>query len=102
VGGILLEPVVTEWVCPLCGLTDMTREARVHSRMHPCARLGGLTAPMVNKRDRCEVTVHEREDYIGNEIVQVDADGRPVMAVKTVKDDGEDICVYAPTSYLET
>jgi hypothetical protein len=40
----------------------------------------------------------EREDYVGKEIVRVDANGRPIMAVKTIRNDGEDCHVFAPTA----
>lgn len=95
----ILAPV-HHWECRLCGLTDTTREARVHTRMHPCPRLGGLTAPMVPAGTRCKVEVNEREDYVGRELVQTDAAGRPVMNVTVTRDEGTDVAVYAPCATL--
>lgn len=102
--GFLLELPEARWECPLCNLQDVTREARPHTRMHPCPALGGLTAPMVHvtgselDRRAQNVTLAERDDYIGNEIVQY-AHGRPVMALNVERADGSnDRLVYAPTA----
>lgn len=84
------------WECPNCSLTDVTYEAKPHSRMHPCRGLRGLTAPMVPAGTRCKVEAVEREDYVGGEIVTTDGNGRPVMAVETTRDDGNDVAVFAP------
>lgn len=90
---------VTRWECPNCNTRDVTRESAPHSRMHPCAGLGGLTAPMVREGERVKVVVNEREDYIGDADVQL-ANGRPVMNVTTEHPDGRtDVAVYAPTAY---
>jgi hypothetical protein len=97
-GARVLVPRVTLWECPSCGGRDRTTEARPHSRMHACAALGGMTAPMVPAGTRAEHQLVEREDYVGTEHVQVDVNGRPWMAVRTMRDDGYDTSVYAPTA----
>lgn len=84
------------WECPNCDLEDVTREAEPHTRFHACRGLKGLTAPMVPAGTRCKVTAVEREDYVGSEVVQTDGDGRPVMAVVTTRDNGQDVAVLAP------
>jgi hypothetical protein len=84
------------WECPNCMLKEVTHEAQPHTRFHACRGLKGLTAPMVPEGTRCEVKAVEREDYVGKEIVTVDGDNRPVMAVETVRDDGNDVAVFAP------
>lgn len=84
------------WECPNCDLKDVTFEAEIHSRFHSCAGLKGLTAPMVPAGTRAKIYAKEREDYVGNETVQTDAEGRPIMSVMTERDDGEDCTVYAP------
>lgn len=84
------------WSCPNCDLEDVTREAEVHSRMHTCAGARGMTVPMVPAGVRAKVVLNEREDYVGKEWVQFDADGRPVMNAVVTRDDGEDVVVYAP------
>jgi hypothetical protein len=51
---------------------------------------------MVPAGTRAKVVAVEREDYIGSELVQTDADGRPVMAIVTTRDEGQDCTVLAP------
>lgn len=88
----------TRWECLSCDLTDVTTVAGPHSRMHACRGLKGLTIPMVPAGTRGKNEAREREDYIGTDAVQTDGDGRPVMSVTTVRDNGEDCTVYAPTA----
>jgi hypothetical protein len=52
---------------------------------------------MVPKGTRYTVEVREREDYIGKENVQMH-EGRPVMSVTTIRDDGTDTAVFAPVA----
>jgi hypothetical protein len=85
-----------KWECPNCTFVDVTTEANPHSRFHSCAGLKGLTAPMVPAGTRCKIEAVEREDVIGDEVVQTDADGRPIMALITTREDGQDCTVFAP------
>lgn len=94
---VLLQPT-QHWVCPNCDLTDITHEARPHSRMHSCRGLKGLTAPMVPEGTACKVEAREREDYVGSDLPQYDGDGRPIMSVVTTRDDGQDCTVLASTA----
>ncbi len=96
----ILAPREQLWDCPKCGGVDRTVRTDVHSRFHACAALGGLTAPMVPRGVKADVRVHEREDYIGTEDVPL-VDGRPIMAIEIVRDDGNDRTVYAPTAYAD-
>lgn len=89
---------ITRWACPNCGAEDMTREARPHTRFHVCPRLRGLTAPMVQAGTKAKVEAVGRDDYVGRQIVQRDAEGTPVMAIVTTRDDGQDRVVLAPTA----
>jgi hypothetical protein len=95
----LLAAPERHWSCPNCAFTDVTREVQPHSRFHNCAGLAGLSAPMVPAGTRAKVEAVEREDYIGGQDVQYDGNGRPIMAVVTTRDDGNDVAVYAPTAY---
>lgn len=90
--------VERRWYCPNCTQTDVTRRADVHQQMHNCRGLRGLIAPLLEVGTAAKVHVVEREDYVGKEIVQLDPDGRPVMAVETVRDEGNDLAVFAPTA----
>lgn len=98
-GPVLLQPPVQRWECPACGLTDTTR-GFVGNRMHNCPRTGGMTVPLVPEGVRAKVAAVEREDYVGDDIgrVQLNENNRPIMAVVTTRDDGQDCTVYAPTA----
>ena len=95
----VLLATVRHWHCPNCGLSDVTHEARPHSRFHTCPKLRGLSAPMLPAGIAAKVVAHEREDYVGTEDVQPDENGRPVMSVVTTRDDGQDAVVFAPTAH---
>lgn len=100
-GAVMLPERVFRWECPNCTLTAVSKSGRAHSQMHPCRGLQGLIAPMVPAGLKCKVVAVERGDYVRNEQVQADGEGRPIMAVKTVRDDGEDCAVLAPMATAE-
>lgn len=56
-----------------------------------------MLLPMVQDGVRAKITVVEREDYIGRERPRMH-EGRPIMAVTTTRDDGEDRVIFAPTA----
>lgn len=87
---------VREWHCPTCGTDHQTRQAGPHTPFHNCARLGGLSVPFLPVGTAGEHRALPREDYVRGDQVSTDADGRVVMAVTTVRDEGEDRTVYAP------
>lgn len=100
----ILQPR-TEWACPNCDLRDVTTESKPHSRMHNCAGMSGLTAPMVPAADvdknNVKVTAIVREDYLNGENQATDENGRPIMAVETEYADGRtDLAVNAPTAIV--
>jgi hypothetical protein len=103
---VLLTPVVAAWRCRFCGLRDGgPRAARVRPgdrmvRLHRCAAQGGLLTPLAPPGRSAEVRAVMREDYEGGEDVQRDGHGRPVMAFYTLRDDGLDCAVLAPTAHL--
>lgn len=86
------------WVCPNCPVTAVTVGAP--NRFHVCSGLRGMLAPLVLEGTRCRVVAEVREDYVGREDVRYDSSGRPIMAVRTVREDGEDLAVFAPTAYI--
>lgn len=96
---MILLDAQQRWVCPNCAATAVT--SGQPNRFHNCGGLRGILAPMVLEGTRCKVVVEERQDYVGREDVRVDGEGRPVMAVRTVRDDGEDLAVFAPTAHLK-
>ena len=90
------------WSCPNCTLQDRTTDARAQP-FHRCGGLAGLTAPLVPAGTKCKVTAHEREDFIGAELVQmtqVDGKDRPIAQIRTERNDGEDCVVLAPTARI--
>lgn len=93
--GVSVLGVEHRWGCPNCGATDVTFDPRPHSRFHACRGLKGLTAPFVPAGTRCKVEAVGREDYLNGDIPQRDGDGQVVMAVRTTRDDGEDIAILA-------
>lgn len=85
------------WSCPNCTVTAVT--VGQPNQFHECAGLKGLQAPMVIDGTDCKVEAREREDYVGNEVVRLDGDGRPMMSVVTTRADGSnDAAVFAPTA----
>ena len=95
---MILTPT-QQWSCPNCKFTDVIHEGRPHTRYHTCAGLKGLLAPMMQAGERVKISAVEREDYIGTEKVATNAEGRPVMAVVTEREDGSnDVSVFAPTA----
>jgi hypothetical protein len=97
IGGVALRPV-HRWECPNCTATHVTHDPRPHTPFHPCRGLRGLSAPLVPAGTRCKVEARDREDYVGREQVQTDGEGRPVMSVVTVRDEGQDCAVLAPAA----
>jgi len=88
----------TDWRCPACGKTDRTAESRPHTRFHPCPRMHGLSTPMVRAGTAAKLVLNERQDYVGKELVRLDDRGRPAMSISTIRDDGQDAVVFAPTA----
>jgi hypothetical protein len=86
--------LVTYWECPNCPATDITR-GLYPNRFHACPGLHGLTAPLIRAGTRAKVTAVERGDYLDGEIQAAGDDGRAYMAVRTTRDDGEDLAVNA-------
>lgn len=99
--GILLGDPFVIWECPNCNVRERT-ERTVPNRYHQCTGLKGLLAPLVPEGTRAKTEAVDREDYVGDEIVQIDDDGRPIMATHTTRDDGEDRIVFAPTVKART
>lgn len=103
--GVLLDPPQHNWQCPSCDLQHVTFEARPHTPMHPCPKMNGLLAPFVEvtgvEFDRSVVRLVrvDREDYVGDEVVRVDGEGRPAQAVITERADGSNDChAFAATA----
>jgi hypothetical protein len=86
------------WECPNCDRTHVDRKADTTVPYHPCPGLHGLSAPFVQAGVRSKVQAVERGDWVGKEHVQTDGEGRPVMAIVTTTDTGQDCAVLAPVA----
>jgi len=96
-GGVpLIIPEPQGWDCPNCTVTDVTPPLPPgQSRYHQCAGLHGLSAPLVRAGTRAKVEAVEREDYLNGDEQARGDDGKPYMAVRVTRDDGEDLTVNA-------
>lgn len=92
--GVLFEP--PGWECPNCDSIHVRPAGRSGTPYHACRGLRGLSAPYVPAGARAKVEAVERGDWVGREHIQTDGDGRPVMAIRTTRDDGIDCAVLAP------
>lgn len=91
--------MIRRWHCPECRKTDVTNDSGVGTRYHICPKMRGLSVPMVLAGVKAKLVLREREDYIGDEMVQLDPERRrPVMSITTERDNGQDVVVFAPTA----
>ena len=93
-----LLSAVHEWYCPNCGARAQTIEPRPHTEYHICPALRGLNAPLIPVGTKAKIVAHDRDDYVGTELVQTDAYGRPVMSITITRDEGQDAIVFAPAA----
>jgi hypothetical protein len=84
------------WECLSCDATHVTHETQPHTPFHNCRRLVGLSVPFVPAGTKGRHVVRQPDDYVGDSDVQTDGEGRVVMSLQTVRDQGEDCTVYAP------
>lgn len=98
---VVLAPPEHRWECSRCDHTAVTYEARHHSQFHSCAGLRGLTAPMTPAGERVKVSMIEREDFIADEVVTLDDEGRPAMAIEVEYEDHSDVSVFAPAAKVD-
>lgn len=89
------------WVCPNCDARMSTEGVPAKPILHPCRGTRLLLVPMIREGTAAKVETVEREDYVGDELVQTDAEGRPVMNVTVTRDQGEDLVVFAPTARID-
>jgi hypothetical protein len=95
----LLRQPFEDWYCPNCGLEErIPKLPQDSARFHICPRLHGLTAPLLRANVYAKVEAEERADYLNGETQATGDNGRPYMAVRTTRDDGDDLLVNAPTA----
>jgi hypothetical protein len=88
------------WECPEhCGAAARTVDSKIP--YHPCTHHGGTLLRLVEAGTRAAYVPVPREDDVRAEVVQPVRErrrGRLLMAVDTVRDDGYDRTVFAPTA----
>jgi hypothetical protein len=89
-----------QWYCPHC--TEAARTVDDAIPYHRCHSTKGLLTPLIVAGTKAKVEVREREDYVGKERVQTNAEGRPVMSVVTTRSDGQDCIIFPPTAHVIT
>lgn len=98
VGDVPILETERHWYCPACHMPHVTVLGVVHTPMHECRALRGLMAPFVPRGVHAVHRLVEREDYVGDEDVRLDGEGRPTMSIITEREDGQDCTVFAPTA----
>lgn len=91
--------MLRDWYCPACKKTDRTNDDGVGTRFHVCPKMRFLSTPMVLAGVSAKLLLREREDYVGKEKVRLDPERqRPVMSLDTIRDNGKDSIIFAPTA----
>ena len=99
--GIVVQ-MDTYWQCNSCGRQHIEpAQAEVTTPMHACGSLAGAWVPFVPANSNGRLRLVEREDYVGNDTVSTDANGRVIMSAYVQRDDGEDCFILAPTTNLK-
>lgn len=89
-----------EWYCAKgCKAAAVTYDTKIP--MHPCPKMADLMVPLIKVGTKAKLETVERQDEVGDELVQADANGRVIMSVVTTRDDGQDCTVYPPTATLD-
>lgn len=92
----LLRVPFEDWYCPNCGISERVAALPPgSSRYHTCPQLHMLSAPLLRANVYAKVEAEERTDYLRGEIQATGDDGKPYMAVRTTRDDGDDLLVNA-------
>ena len=86
------------YACSRCETTALVADSERGSAMHPCPGLGGMAVPLAPADQRSKAELVAREDYVGADRVQTDAEGRVWSSVVVTTDECEHVGVYAPTA----
>lgn len=93
---VLLRMPFVDWYCPNCYVTERSPGLPANAgRFHVCPRLHMLTAPLLRADVSAKVEAEERADYLAGEVQALGDDGKPYMAVRTTRDNGDDLLVNA-------
>ena len=93
-----------DWHCPNCNVPHVRGPSDLQGVMlHACPGKGGVSCPMIPLGTRAEIVLLAREDYEGTERgLMHHEDGRSIMAVKTVRDEGEDVVIFPGLATVTT
>lgn len=99
--------VITRYYCPNCDQTLAVKNRRMSVdggkrdyHTHICPGLGGMHAPFIVEGVDCKVEAQVRDDFVGGDLVAYDEHGRPITAVTTTRDDGQDSQALLPCATL--
>jgi hypothetical protein len=92
---------LTEYACSRCDTTATIPITAAGSPMHTCAGAGGMTVPLALAGKSSKVELVERQDYVGDDDVQRDDEGRVWMSVVVTTDEQESVAVYAPCAHAK-
>lgn len=97
--GVLVS-YVRHWKCANgCGMTKKTDIPEPHAPLHQCYLLRGAWVPFIEEGEKAHQVINRREDYAGTDLLTRDGDGKPVMSIQTIHEDGrEDCTIFAPCS----
>lgn len=95
-----LIPVEQTWACQDCP-TRIRARVGTQTPLHPCPAHNGVRLPMLAEGERGDLRLKVRDDYVGNEDVSYDEQGRPICAAEIVREDGNDVWAYAPAARVE-
>ncbi len=87
------------WHCVNCDAKAVTVDNKIP--MHPCNSKGnfsGLMIPLTIEGESVKVTANEREDFVGSEVVQTNANGIPIMSVAVETEEGQGLTIFAPVA----
>lgn len=85
------------WECPKCPAQHVSNRPEIHTPLHNCPGVVGALIPFVEAGVKADFRINRREDYLGSDSAQTDRNGVPVMSITTLREDGEDCTVLAPT-----
>lgn len=92
------------WECAeQCGAAARTVDSKIPH--HPCPNHGGVMLALVRKGTKAAYVPVPREDDVRDEVIQPVRErrrGQVLMAIDTVRDDGYDRAVLAPTATADT
>ena len=89
-----------DWSCPNCPAGIRTA-LPAQTPLHRCPGLHDLIAPLIPAGMKAAVVAEERQDYLDGDTQATGNDGKAYMAVRTIREDGDDLIVHAGLAHAE-